>query len=150
MNVYILCQYPSGCFKGCGVYCLSDSHVVHVHSFCFFLTADPYTKCSMAHSLNVDWGFILVSTTVEREQGCINSWFKCLHWHWFDVWLQEDYFNWCHHLSLSQDINIYEDVNELECRMCLEKVWMKSPAEVERTISSNLQGLRQEIRKAKE
>lgn len=62
-----------------------------------------------------------VVLSVWKGLGVHPSMFECLHLHRFDVWLQDDYFNWCHHLSLSQDITIYDDVNELELIMCLER-----------------------------
>lgn len=63
------------------------------------LLADPCAKCSVAHSVSVDWGLISVSNhcaavlVVSAEEwggGSSVSWFKCLHWHWFEVRLHED------------------------------------------------------------
>lgn len=109
-------------------YCISDPCLAQVHFFSFLVTALSRSICQVQPGTfhKCGPGFPLcfnncAAINLSEKWGCSNSWFKCLHWHWFDVRLQEDYFNWCHHLSFSQDITVYDDVNELECIMCLEK-----------------------------
>lgn len=119
---------PCGYFKTSGIHCLSDPCLNQVHFFSFLDSALSRSMCQMQHDTfcKCRLAFCLcfnqcAAINLAEEQGWINSWFKCLHRHWFIVWLQEDYFNWYHHLSFSQDITIYDDVNELEFIMCLEK-----------------------------
>lgn len=113
-------------FKTSGYYHLSDPCLIQFHFFSFLVTALSRPTWWGQHGISSKYrlGFCVTHCAVinlTEELECIKSWFQCLHGHWFDVWLQEDHFNWCHHLSFSQDIITYDEVNELEFIMCSEK-----------------------------
>ena len=104
----ILNRYPYSYFKmNSHMCCLSDACPVQGH-FSSFLVPAPsramgqgqhgtFCKCG----LGIDLFQPLCCSQSGRRMaaGCINSWFKCLRWHWFELRLHEDYFNRCHHLS---------------------------------------------------
>lgn len=125
MILFFRCPY--GYFKTSGIYCLLEPSLVQIHFFSFLVTALSRSTCQVQYGTfcKCRLGFCLcfshcAAINPAEEWKCMNFWFYCLDWHWFDVRLQE-YFNWCHHLSFSQNITIYDDANELQFLKCLEK-----------------------------
>ena len=104
----ILNRYPYSYFKmNSHMCCLSDACPVQGHFSSFLVPAPSRSMGQGQHGtfckcgLGIDLFQPLCCSQSGRRMaaGCINSWFKCLHWHWFEVRLHEDYYNWCHHLS---------------------------------------------------